>query len=324
MIRQVPPLKTYSHLAGSRRVPSEYEIVSTALLYHPTRGFEVDVPARRWYEQYQRDGRLRAADWEQFADPRATTYPLYTALQAQQEAHLDGVLRSWLAADHDPARMAVWRETFLRTLAPLRFALHGFQMISAYVGQMAPSGRLTMAALFQTADQLRRVHRIALHLGLLRKAQPFTEGAGRVAWQSDPAWQPLRRAVERALVAFDWGEALVALNLCLAPAVEGLFFTELGPILREQRDFMAAEALASFDQDSRWHQAWSAALVAMAVSERPENARAIQAWVDHWHPLACQAVTAAAPLLGDAGPAAAERAVARARAGLERLGMRAP
>lgn len=324
MTRKVPPLKTYSHLAGKRRVPSEYEIVSTALLYHPARGFEVNVPARRWYEQHQRGGRLRCDNWDQFEDPRATTYPRYTALQARQEANLDGVLRSWLATEHDPARAAVWRETFLRTLAPLRFALHGFQMMAAYVGQMAPSGRLAMTALFQTADQMRRVHRIALHLGLLRKAHPWTEEPGRAAWQSDPAWQPLRRVLEQALVAYDWGESLVALNLCLAPVVEGLFFTELAPILREQRDFPVAEALSSFAEDSGWHQAWTAALVALAVREEPENAAVIQAWIDHWHPRACQAVSAAAPLLGGVGPAAADRALGRARAGLEKLGMRAP
>jgi toluene monooxygenase system protein E len=324
MIRQVPPLKTYSHLAGKRQVPSEYEIVSTGLLYHPTRGFETDVPVRRWYQRYQRDARLRSDDWERFEDPRATTYPLYTSLQAQQEAHLDGVLRSWLASEHDLARAAAWHETFLRTLAPLRFALHGFQMIAAYVGQMAPSGRLTMAALFQSADQLRRVHRLALHLGVLRKAHPFGEDPGRAAWQSAPAWQPLRRVVEQALVAFDWGEALVALNLCLAPLVERLFFTELAPILREERDYLVAETLSSFDQDGRWHQAWSTALVKLAVADHEENAGVIQEWIDLWYPRAREAVSAAAPLLGELGPAALERAVTRARTGLQILGMKAP
>src|SRR6185295_15018548 len=102
MSRQVPPLRTYSHLAGAQRVPSEYEIVSTALLYHPKKGFEVELPAGRWYQQHQQGSRLRCDDWEKFADPRATTYPMYTALQARQEAHLEGLLRSWQGAEHDP------------------------------------------------------------------------------------------------------------------------------------------------------------------------------------------------------------------------------
>jgi toluene monooxygenase system protein E len=324
MSRQVPPLKTYSHLAGSRRVPSEYEIVSSRLLYHPGRGFEVVLPASRWYERHQRGGRLSSADWERFADPRATTYPMYTALQARQEEHLEGVMRSWQAAAHDPARAASWRQTFLRTLAPLRFALHGFQMIAAYVGQMAPSGRLAMAALFQTADELRRVHRIAYHMGLLRRVEPWPEDPSRALWQSAPAWQPLRRTVEQALVAYDWGEALVALNLCLAPLVEGLFFAELGPILREERDFLVTEMLSSFEGDGLWHQAWTAALVELLMSEGAENAAAIQDWVDRWFPRAREAVAAGAALLGEAGPAALDRAEARARARLLALELRAP
>ena len=44
------PPRTYWHLLGTKRVPSEYEIVSSRLLYYPGRGFEVKVPAAAWYE----------------------------------------------------------------------------------------------------------------------------------------------------------------------------------------------------------------------------------------------------------------------------------
>lgn len=324
MTRQVPPMKTYSHLAGQRRVPTEYEVVSTALLYHPQKGFEVSVPVQAWYERYQRGGRLGGVDWEKFADPRATTYPAYTTLQSAQEGHLEGVLRSWEKAEHDPALVAGWRETFLRTLAPLRFALHGFQMIAAYVGQLAPAGRLAMVALFQASDELRRVHRIAYQMGLYRRGQPRGADESRTAWQDAPAWQPLRRAVEEALVAYDWGEALVALNLCLKPLVEALFLTELGHLLREDRDFLTGEVLSSLDEDGRWHRDWSGALVRLAVAENPGNAAVIEEWVARWHPRACQAVEAAAGVLGSGGPAALDRAQARARAWLRTLGVEAP
>jgi len=320
--RQVPPLKTYSHLAGERRVPSEYEIVTTKLLYHPQRGFEVDVPLRPWYDRYQRGGQLRCADWERFADPRATTYPSYTALQSRQESHLDGVLRSWEATKHDPDLLTSWQETFLRTLAPLRFALHGFQMAAAYVGQMAPSGRIAIAALLQSADELRRVHRIAYHMGLYRKLHPGPDRS-RGAWQEAPAWQPLRRAVEQALVSYDWGEALVALNLALKPLVEALFLTELARLARERHDFLLGEVLSSFDEDGRWHQAWSATLVRMAAPEG-DNRHVLRGWIERWWPRAHAAVSAAATLLGEPGPAALVRAEARAREWLQALELGAP
>jgi toluene monooxygenase system protein E len=320
--RPSPPLKTYSHLAGERRVPTEYEIVTTRLLYHPQRGFEVDVPLESWYQRHQRDGRLRCADWERFADPRATTYASYTALQARQESHLDGVLRSWESAEHDPAMLAAWGETFSRVLAPLRFALHGLQMIAAYVGQMAPCGRLTIAALLQSADELRRVHRLAYHMGLYRRLHPGPDHS-RASWQQDPAWQPLRRAVEQALVTYDWGEALVALNLGLKPLVEGLFFTEMARLAREQRDFLLGEVLSSLDEDSRWHQSWSGALIQLVAPEG-DNRAVLREWVDRWWPPGRAAVGAAAALLGEPGAAALARAEARARDWLRGLELGPP
>lgn len=324
MSRKAPPLKTYSHLAGERRIPSEYEIVSTGLLYYPEKGFEVTLPTSSWYDEHQRRGRLRMGQWDKFQDPRATTYPLYTALQTQHETHLEGVLRSWEAADHDPALRAEWSDSFVRLVAPLRFVFHGFQMIAAYVGQMAPSGRIVMAALFQAADELRRVHGIAHHLGGIRRAQGWVEDQSRVAWQTGSVWQPLRRAVETAFVAYDWGEALVALNLCLGPLVEELFVIELGRLARARRDFLLAELLSSLSEDGRWHRAWSGELLRLLFAEEGENRAAVQAWVAKWYPIGREAVGAVAALLGPEGGPALAQAETRAGQWLQSLGLATP
>jgi toluene monooxygenase system protein E len=320
MSHDEPPLKTYSHLSGQRRMPSEYEVVTTKLLYYPAKGFEVAVPARAWYERYQQGGRLGCSDWEQFADPRQTTYTSYTALQSRQETQLEGLLHSWETTEHDPVLAGGWRRTFAAMVAPFRFALHGFQMIAAYVGQMAPSGRIAITALLQSADQMRRVHRIAYRMAQLGLGKEES----RSDWQSAPAWQPLRRAVERSLVAYDWGEALVALNLCLAPLCEALFLTELSRLSRQRQDFLLGEMLASFEEDGRWHRSWTAALVHLAVADRPENAAVLQDWVGHWFPPARAAVTAAADLLEGDGVRAASRAEHDVRQWLGSLGLVLP
>jgi toluene monooxygenase system protein E len=319
--RPVPPLRTYSHLAAERRVPSEYDVVTSRMLYHPQRGFEVEVPLAAWYQRHQKGSLLACADWERFRDPRETTYPAYTALQSRQEVHLQGVARSWDATEHDPAVAAGWAQAFARVLAPLRFPLHGFQMIAAYAGQMAPSGRITIACAFQAADEMRRVHWLARRMGHLRRSDPSLPAESRKHWQEGAAWQPLRRAVELALVAFDWGEALVALNLCLKPLLEGLFLTELGRQARQGQDFLLAQMLDSFDEDGRWHRDWSAALVRLAQAERPENCAAIAGWVDRWYPLGRAALEAAAPLLGPGAEQAAARAEGAARQWLASLAL---
>ena len=45
--------RTYWHLQGLGRVPSEYDIASSRLLYYPTLGFAVDTPVSAWYARYQ-------------------------------------------------------------------------------------------------------------------------------------------------------------------------------------------------------------------------------------------------------------------------------
>src|SRR5262249_40060385 len=147
----------YSRLARGRRMPNAYELVTTDLLYYPSRGFEVATPLAAWYAKHQSGSPLVATDWEQFVDPRQTTYSKYTELSQAREAYVDTILQSIEDTAYDRGLSPEWRATLDAALGPLRFALHGFQMIAAYVGQMAPSGRITVAAAFQAADEVRRI-----------------------------------------------------------------------------------------------------------------------------------------------------------------------
>jgi toluene monooxygenase system protein E len=296
-------LKTYSHLQGQRRLPSEYELLTTELLYYPRRGFEVEVPLAEWYQKYQRESRFVCDDWERFADPRETTYARYTAIQKTRESFVDGILSS--VERSPPAAVPGWMKTLERAFSPLRYPFHGFQMISAYIAQMAPSGRITVAALFQSADEMRRVQRIAYRAAQLRQAAPDFAAGARELWQRELAWQPLREAVERLLVAYDWGEAFAGLALCVKPLVDELFMVELAAAARRAGDYPLGEILSSLDEDCRWHRAWSAALVRMALSARPDNRGVLSEGIARWRPLGLRAVQAAAPLFGDAAAAAA-------------------
>lgn len=303
------PLKTYSHLAGARRVPSEYEIATTRLLYQPQRGFEVDVPLADWYRRHQQGSALRCADWEAFADPRATTYTAYTALQSRQEAHAEGLLRSIDERDYDAALPAPARELVVRLLSPLRFAVHGLQMVAAYVGQLAPASRIAIAAMLQAADELRRLQRIAYRVAQLRRADARLEDAdarGRALWQRDPAWQPLRRLIERLLVTWDWGEALVALNVCTKPLLDEAVLVGFAAAARQAGDYLLGELFFSLKGDCLWHAAWTEALLATAVRQRPENDEVIAGWRQAWAPVA-EAAVAALPAAGTSAdsPAAA-------------------
>lgn len=282
--------RTYWHLSEANRKPSEYEVGTSRLLYYPERGFAVTVPLSSWYDRYQRGSALRCSDWERFHDPRETTYTTYTQLQASKQAFVDGILRSADNA-YDRALSSDAIALFERVVAPMRYPVHGLQMIAAYVGQMAPAGRIAIASLFQAADEVRRIQTVAYRMRQLQKSREASSDASPSIWEREAAWQPMRELVERLLVTFDWGEALVALNLVVKPAFDHLLGKHLGQLVRARGDDVVARLLSSLDEDGEWHKSWTTALLAVVVADRDENRTVIEAWVRHWKPMAERAVS---------------------------------
>lgn len=296
--------RTYWHLESSTRKPTEYDVATSRLLYYcrpkgsaisgAPHGLELTTPAAQWIERYQRGSLLQADDWEPFEDPRQTTYTSYVELQRDQETYLDGLLRSISNTDYDAKLSARWIDKLGRVLPTLRFPLHGLQMISAYIGHLAPSGRIAIAALLQTGDEIRRIQRIAYRMRELQNSWPGFGESSRDTWQRDCIWQPLRERVEKLLVTYDWAEALVALNLCLKPAFDHFFTTALARAAEMNDDPLLGRLLAAFEDDCRWHQQWSQALIAFALQSHPSNKDTIAHWQDHWRH---QAEAAVAPLI---------------------------
>src|ERR1700734_3119968 len=300
-----PGRKTYTRLAAGRRVPLEYELVSTDLHYnHPMR-FELPAanPVVAWYYRYREGSALRARDWERFADPRRTTYRAYTVLQDGREDVIDGLLREVDDTGYDRNLDQEWVRFLDRWYSPLRFPVHGLQMLAAYVAQMAPASRITNCAAFQAADELRRVQRIAYRTVQLggRPSEAGTARRQQLAWEDAAAFQPLRELLERALIAYDWGEAFTVTNLVIKPRIDRLVNQEIaGTLATANGDPILTSIHFSLDEDARWHRAWTAALLRHLISDTPLNADAVSAWLDKWQPLASDALNAVAGILADA------------------------
>lgn len=320
-----PGQKTYSHLAGQRRVPSEYELASSNLLYYTKGGFELKVPVSSFYERYQQGSPLRCADWELFRDPRETTYTKYTALQRNQEVFVDGILGSIESSDYDARLSPQWRRALGEIISPARYLFHGMQMLAAYLGQMAPGSRLIMAALFQTADELRRVHRFAYRLRQLQLTYADLGADGKQCWQSDPRWQPCREVIERLLVTYDLGEALVGVNLVVKPLIDA-FFDQLAERAAEHGDPLLREILRSLAADSHWQRSYTAALfqVLFADPAGDANRAAVAGWLAKWMPRGQGAVAGLAALVPGSIEAMTAAAQAQHQAFLLRCGIPAP
>jgi toluene monooxygenase system protein E len=276
-------------------MPTEYEIVTSKLLCYTGEGFtgkrfELDVPLKAWYHRYQEESPLLCSSWEKFRDPRETTYTRYTELQRDKEIFVDGILDEIELTGYDAHLRPAWLHMLTRVAAPFRYPGHGFQMIASYIGQMAPSGRITIVAALQSADEMRRIQRIAYRIRQLQQIYPGFAADSRSLWQTDSMWQPLREVVEKLLIAFDWAESFVGLNVVLKPLVDELFMKYLSELALREDDYLLGQIFYSLNEDCQWHRQWSESLVRMAIEDNVRNKDTVQAWINRWYPLAARAV----------------------------------
>ncbi len=204
-----------------------------------------------------------------------------------------------------------------RVYVPARFLYHVLQMTGLYVGQLAPTSYITNAAFFQAADELRALQWIAYRaksLSLSHGPQLANSEATRRVWELDEAWQPAREALERLLLAYDWGEAFTALNLVIKPALDALFKEALAGLAAAHGDGLTAALLQDSRVDTTRSQAWSAELARYSVAANPANREVLANWQAEWRPLAEDAVAGLATIFATAPrptePAAVEQQVA--------------
>src|SRR5258705_1653306 len=289
--------KTYWHLLQQRRMPTEYEIVTSKLLCYTGEGltgkrFELDVPLLDWYKRFQQESPLTCTSWENFRDPRETTYTKYTEIQRNKEIFVDGILEEIDSGGYDGQLSPRWLHVLSRIFAPLRYPGHGLQMVASYVGQMAPSGRIVITAALQAADEMRRVQRIAYRV---RQLQHLYRGLGtdsKARWQTDPLWQPLRIAIEELLVCYDWGESFVGLNIVLKPLVDALFMNHFSDLALREGDYLLGQELYSLNEDCKWHREWTRALTRMVIEDNSHSRPTIQGCIEKWHPIAARTLQA--------------------------------
>jgi len=293
---ELRPLKTWSHLAARRRRPTEYETVSTNLLWStedPDRPWTMGqaIPMSVWFKQYRNQSPLQHPDWDGFRDPDQLIYRNYTLIQDGQEAFVDGLLAEHQRNEHDENLPGPWLATLGTHWAPARYLIHALQMSSNYLVALAPASTVVNCFMLQAGDQLRWVSRFAYRTAVLRKAHP-TLGFGadeRAHWETLEGWQGFRELAERALVAWDWAEQFVALNLVLKPAVDAML-TTLGRVGKQHGDMLTGLLADAQLIDSERTKRWTRELVAFAVEGRAENADVLRGFLAKWQPLGDRAI----------------------------------
>ena len=323
--RRAARRKTWSRMGDLGRVPTEYEIVTHEMV-HTAKEVPLEMGAEtfpnQWMKQYRDDGGLKVGDWEVFRDPDAMIYRLYNQQQDRAESFVDQAIEQYTERTNgDGGLDGRCVRLLARVLAPSRYLVHGLQMASAYIQQMAPTSYAGNAAAFQTADQLRRVERTAYRTKQLSLAWPDAGfGTGeRAIWEQDALWQPVRRAVEELLVVFNWHEAFVATNLLVKPALDLLSLQEFGPVAEENGDTLDALIAANLFEDAERSMRWSVALSRFLIEQDEANRQLLQATAKAHASKTRAAMESFATLLGEYSERDGDAIRASAEAGLTKL-----
>lgn len=328
-------LKTWSALGQLRRIPSEYEIVTHNLNYtarhNRTTALESNptTPVNMWYLTYRDKSPLQADDWSGFRDPDEITYRKYVTMQDEQETVVEGVLDEYGSTSHDASLTAAWVDCLATLFTPTRFPVHALQMCTAYLAHIAPSSYISNCAVFGAGDLLRRVSLVAYRTRQLADVTDSSIGHGeRRVWERHEAWQPAREALEKLLIAYDWGECFAAMNLVLRPTLDEILIRQLANLAHANNDDLTWLLLSNLAIDADRCTRWSTALAQYAIEQRPENREVLQRWVDRWTPRAAAAAEGlgqlfeqlpsggrAAETVTDAGNAARRRVLSEAGLG---------
>ena len=305
---------------GLRPLPSEYEFVTLDLdrVIRRARS-EAGGPGPHAPVTPRRDDAspLRCDYWHGFRDPDELTYGRYVMLQDEAEAVVRGALGEYHRTAHDSCLAPEWLDILGTLFTPVRFALYGLQQVEAYLAVTAPTPCVTNAAAFATADFVRATSVVAHRTRRLQVSHPARAFAARdrQMWQELPGWQPARHAVETAVLADDFGEALTAANLVLWPALESVVYRSFGEVARANGDDLTWLLLANLAHDAERNRRWSTALARYAVRQRPANAEVFRSWADRWTPRAAEAVEPLASVIADMPRAMAASDVTEAASG---------
>ncbi len=306
------PRRTFSAFGDVRRMPSEYEIVTQGQNWttreNRTSAFEANpsTPPNLWFRTYRDNTPLHADDWEKFREPDSLTYQAYVKQQAESQSRVDGVLEEYAKLGSDSLLPDAWLGALAAVYTPSRYLFHGLQQVQAYIGYLAPTSYVTNPAALSTADYLRRVTTIAYRTRELQIAHPglgFGTDQERHRWEDAAEWQPARTVIEHALVSYDWGEALVATNLVIAPTIDALLNERFGESARLNGDHVDWLISGFLHDDNDRRTRWSVAAARFAVAEHTGSRDAVKKWFAKWAPLADDAAAGLAPTLADAaGP----------------------
>lgn len=240
---------------------------------------------------------LRSVDWYEFRDPGELWERPFYQQGSSAEAQIEGAVRSGrrerLFEDFSPE----WVEFLRSNLQVPAFAEHGLWLATASIGRDCLSDSITHCVVLEAAHKQRLAQSIVLYaMDLESELGEFPIAAAKQRWLEHPAWQPARRFVERLHSITDWGEVIVATNLCFEPLVGTMIRRELGIRAATLNGDTITPVVARAGQiEWNWTADWTTSLTKFVLDDPKHGAhnRAVATgWIEDWMPAATEAAEA--------------------------------
>jgi hypothetical protein len=128
----------------------------------------------------------------------------------------------------------------------------------------------------------------------------FSVDQAKRSFLEDEPWQSARRFLERLRATSDWGEIIIAANVCFEPVVGILIRREL--LMRSVRfnGDMVTQAINHVAQlEWEWVRDWTVDLVRFVLEDETHgaaNAEIVAGWLADWLPAAHEAADALEPV----------------------------
>ncbi|MBA2349019.1 MAG: hypothetical protein H0V81_12060, partial [Solirubrobacterales bacterium] len=227
---------------------------------------------------------LASEQWSAFGRPGHRWERSIERIEAAAEARIveaiDGARDSGAPPAIDPA----WVAFLVRNMPVAAFAFHQCGIVLRGAGERCRPPAVASGIRLQASMQLRQAQAIVLYSADMEErlgVMPIESARHR--WHSAEEWRPSHSFLRRTRQLEDWGEQLVAINLCFEPLVGQLLRGELAMRLGERHGDLVSPVIADAGQaESALSREWTVAWVTflLADAEHGEaNAELLHRWV---------------------------------------------
>lgn len=237
---------------------------------------------------------LACADWRAFAGPGARWGRSVERMEAEAEARVAQAVAEAVAGESFAGVAPEWLGFLQRNLPVAAFAFNECGRILKSLSERCPWGGVAEGLALQASMQVRQAQSIVLYAAdIEQRVGAMPMGTARTTWQTDRHWLGVHHFLEQAATCPDWGESLVAVNLCFEPLVGQLLRREVAIGLAHAHGDEVTPIVAETGQ-REWAltRQWTVAFTAFLLGDPQHgaaNAALLARWIERQLPVAQQA-----------------------------------